>query len=928
MGRLLGALPSGEALPDDDWERHHAVVLRVLLAVSLLIPLYASFRGYGALHAAAHVAPVVALALAAYLPLLTRGARGVAGALALMTACAVFVHTSDGATEAHFLFFALLPLAAVYATWPPLLAAVGFVALHHFALGSLLPGSVFGHPGTVLGMATLHAALVLIESLACLVAWRLFEDRRTLVESLAQDRTAELHTEREALARLAAIIESTDDAVFTTTLEGVIVTWNPGAERLYGYSAAEAVGKRITLIVVPERAGHFTQTLRAIHTESQHVENVHLRKDGSRFDALLTISKIYDADGTATGAAAIVRDISERKRNEAAAVATARELEEQARELSRLALHDSLTGLANRALLRDRLEQALARRPGSRVALLVLDLDEFKSINDVYGHPVGDEVLLEVARRLTSCVRSADTVARLGGDEFVILVDDVEDHAAAAQLAGRALGALARPISIAERDFSVGASIGITLSDHPAGRDPTELLRDADIAMYVAKESGKGGFQLFEPDMHDKLIAHTALVRDLRTAVAQGQLRLVYQPQVDLPSGRITGVEALVRWEHPERGLIPPDHFIPTAETTGIIVEIDNWVLSEACGQMRVWDEAGLALRNLAVNVSGRRLVSGDLAETIAAALDESGIDPGRLEVEITETVAVQHEPDAVEAIRRVRALGVRVAIDDFGMGHSALSRLQSFPVDRLKIDRSFIAPLEPGFERGSIADAMIAIGHSLGLAVIAEGVETEEQVRAIRSLGCEAAQGYLFSKPVRAAEIEQLTIAEGALAPLGPGVPLTGQDADEPSPMEGERQIRNLLAELERLTGLDSTYLTHIDWVQAVQRITHSRNTGEIQIPEGLAVDWSDTVCRSALEQGVTYTDDVPSTFPESEAAAALGLQTYVSVPVKNASGDVEGTLCGASTRRITLTPDTLKVMERFAEMITELKPAEPAGV
>ncbi len=920
VSRSLGAwaraaLPSGDALPRQDWERHHALVIRVLVVLSAAVPLYAAARGYGAAHVIEHAAPLLLLTLVARLTRLSRSWRSAAAVLALMTASALVVHSSNGATEAHFMFFALLPLAAVYAAWPPFLLAIAYVALHHFVLGTLLPGSVFDHPASALGMAGLHAAFIVVECLACLVAWRLFDDRRALVERLVKERTAELSERREELSRLAAIVDSTDEAVFTTTLEGVIETWNPGAERLYGYTPAEAVGQRITLVVAPERLGFFASTLSALGKSGQQVENLHVRKDGSQFEALLTISKIYDEHGTATGAAGIVRDISERKQIEAQAVAVAQKLEAQAGELSRLAMHDPLTGLANRALMQERMELALDPHGSRRIALLLVDLDEFKAVNDVAGHLAGDQVLVEVGRRLTACVRPADTVARLGGDEFVILLEDVEGSAAAAVVAERILTALAEPIEVRDRRVYADASIGITLSGDTPYRGPSELMRDADVAMYEAKTAGKGRLRLFEKDMRDRVVAHTQLVGELRAAVAEGQLRVLYQPQVDLSSGRMTGVEALVRWEHPDQGLMSPDQFIPVAESTGLIVAIDDWVLREACAQMRAWDHAGLPPLQMAVNVSARRLVSGDLADTIAAVIATSKVDPVRLEVEITETVAVQHEAEAVEAINRVRALGVRVALDDFGMGYSALSRLQSFPVDRLKIDRSFVAPLEPGQERGSIVEAMIAIGHSLGLAVLAEGVETQEHVRALRSLGCGSAQGFLFSRPVAPGEIERLAFGEADLVPREQDDDVTeAQLADAAS---DERQIRSLLAELERLTGLESTYLTRIDWTQELQEITHSRNVGAIDIPEGLTVDWSDTVCRRALEQGISYTDDMPATFPDSDAAAALGLQTYVSVPVTNADGEVEGTLCGASTRRLTLTPEAVKVMERFARLM-----------
>jgi hypothetical protein len=321
---------------------------------------------------------------------------------------------------------------------------------------------------------------------------------------------------------------------------------------------------------------------------------------------------------------------------------------------------------------------------------------------------------------------------------------------------------------------------------------------------------------------------------------------------------------------------------------------------------------------DMAVNVSSRRL-GGDLAGTVAEVLRVTGIDATRLEVEITETVAVEQDSAGVAAIAGVRELGVSVAMDDFGIGHSALSRLQTFPVDRLKIDRSFVAPLVEGAERGTLADAMIAMAQSLGLRVVAEGVETHEQLRALRALGCPTAQGYLFSRPVDAEAIERLARVDAGLVPLE-AEEAAGRTADGTMvAVPQERLVRSLLAELERITGLESTYLTRIDWPKGVQHLTHVRNAGALDIREGLAVNWSDTVCRRALEQGVTYTDDVPGVFAGSAAALDLGLQTYVSVPLVNGDGDVEGTLCGASSRPVPLGPAAVQVMERFAQLIAD---------
>jgi diguanylate cyclase (GGDEF)-like protein len=572
------------------------------------------------------------------------------------------------------------------------------------------------------------------------------------------------------------------------------------------------------------------------------------------------------------------------------------------------AITDALTGLANRRRLSESLEVARARQADDDVlGVLFLDLDEFKTINDVHGHEAGDSVLIAVAERLRAAVRrSSGTIARLGGDEFVVLLEGLRSPADAVPVADRILAEVRAPFHVGGHTLHIETSIGITHADARDDRAAADLLRDADTAMYEAKRAGKHRHQLFASEMQERLLARNALTRDLREAITGNQLRLLYQPQVDLASGVMTGVEALVRWEHPEQGLLTPDRFIPAAESAGILADIDDWVLWTACAQLRAWDDAGVAPLELAVNVSAGRLARGDLAAVVGKALGDFELDPRRLEVEVTETVAVEHDAAAVATLAAVRELGVSVAIDDFGMGHSSLNRLQTFPVDRLKIDRSFVAHITTGAARGSLVEAITTMGQSLGLEVIAEGVETHDHLEALLELGCPSAQGYLFSRPVGPDEIA-MHARSGTMLAAHAGS----------SSGERERRTRTLLAELQRLTGLESTYLTRIDWSRAVQYITHARNTGVIDIPEGRSVDWSDAVCRRALEQGVRSTDDVPATFPDSDAARELGLQTYIGVPVLNASGELEGTLCGVSSRRLELGPEAIRVMEEFARLI-----------
>ena len=728
---------------------------------------------------------------------------------------------------------------------------------------------------------------------------------------------------------LEAVLESLDTGIVACDADGVLLLFNRATREMHGVEAAplgaEEWADRYDLYEADGQtamAADEVPLLRALRGERvRDLELVIAPKDLPVRRVRCNGQPILHEDGRVLGAVVAMHDVTDR-------VAAQQQLAHQA-------LHDALTGLPNRTLLLDRLEQVLLRNRGTGGAgVIAVDLDDFKAINDAYGREVGDQVLVAVGHRLRSSLRSEDTigrvnaphpqprpahtVGRLGGDEFVMILEGLVEPADAVRVAERVLTQLQVPLPVGTEALEVNASIGITLGRGAVDRGPEELMREADTAMHAAKRTGKGRFQMFDVDMHDQLVARIALIHDLATAADGGQLRLLYQPQVDVASGLMTGVEALVRWEHPGRGLLTPDRFIPAAEGAGLINRIDDWVIREACAQLRTWDDAGLPALRMAVNVSARRLVTGDLAGDLATVLRDGGVAPDRVEIEITESFAVEHSEEAVAAISRVRALGVHVAIDDFGMGHSALSRLQSFPVDRLKIDRAFIFPLTSHDARGSIADAMIAIGQSLGLEVVAEGVETREHLHALRALGCRSAQGYLFSKPVPAETIARIA---GAGSPLSPAAdrPVASDAFDfTPSAANQERLTRTLLAELQRVTGLETTYLTRIDWDEALQHITHARNTGTIEIPEGLTVDWSNTVCRRALEQGITYTDDVRSTFPDSDAAEELGLQTYLSVPLVDARGDIQGTLCGASSKRVALGPEAIQVMERFGEIIT----------
>ncbi|MHB8572515.1 MAG: putative bifunctional diguanylate cyclase/phosphodiesterase [Candidatus Dormibacteria bacterium] len=416
-------------------------------------------------------------------------------------------------------------------------------------------------------------------------------------------------------------------------------------------------------------------------------------------------------------------------------------------QLRHQAFHDPLTGVANRVLLRDRIEQAVARASGGhRFVVAFIDLDHFKGVNDSVGHNAGDAVLVEVARRIVSSVRPVDTVARLGGDEFALLLDGVSDPEVALRLVQQVATALRLPISTHGDDWFLSASIGVAFSEHSGGSSQS-ILRSADVAMYEAKRQGRDQVVIFQPSMHEVLVERLRLENDLRVAIPFGQLRVHYQPQVDLRSARVVGVEALVRWEHPTQGLLMPADFIGLAEETGRIGDIDRWVLVQAANQMREWIENGHGDIRVGVNLSGRDFGDPGLVDAVVEILAAARVPANRFELEITETAAFEAD-QARPTIRRLRDAGLRVALDDFGVGFSMLSRLQDLPVDRLKLDRSFIERITFGEDEAPIVRGMIAMAHSLGLKVVGEGVETSEQLAYLRRSGCDHGQGYRLGRP------------------------------------------------------------------------------------------------------------------------------------------------------------------------------------
>ncbi len=687
---------------------------------------------------------------------------------------------------------------------------------------------------------------------------------------IGRDITAARQAQREH-ALLAAVVGHTEDAVITHTPEGIITSWNRGAEQLSGYSEAEAVGRSIMSLVPAEQRVDEQYMLSAVREGESvaHQNALRVRKDGSSMHLSITVSPIRDEAGRVAGVSRIARDVSHRYAAEEAlfrekelaeitlksigdavittdpggyitslnpvaeamtgwrnAQACGRALADvfrivdgdtraaapdpmrvalsenrrtvfagnklliarngreitiedsaspihdrdghvaggvlifrdvsdtyaMAMRMTHLAQHDFLTGLPNRVLLIDRLTQAiaLARRNGTKAALLFVDLDRFKQVNDSLGHETGDELLKIVAGRLKSCVREIDTVCRQGGDEFVVLLGAVQEMQDARRVAEKILTACAQPCVVGDTEAHVGASIGISLFPND-GNDADTLTRNADAAMYYAKQQGRHNFQFYTPDMNARAREHYTLGNELRRALRDEELVLHYQPLHNTLSGNLIGCEALVRWQHPQRGLMQPGDFLPLIEDSALNVPVNQWVLREACRQNQAWRSAGMNVPPVSVNLSSAQFKRSDFLSSVIEILAETGLDPRNLNLELTENIVMHDASANVELLRSLKALGLRISIDDFGIGYSSFAHLRRLPIDVLKIDQSFVHDLPADAECAEITAAIIGIGKTLRLKVVAEGVETAEQWAFLRTHGCDTVQGFYFSKPLQA---------------------------------------------------------------------------------------------------------------------------------------------------------------------------------
>ncbi len=540
----------------------------------------------------------------------------------------------------------------------------------------------------------------------------------------------------------ATVFETTSEGIMVTDEDNRIKTVNPAFTQITGYQAEEVIGRDPSILNSGRHDKSFYQQmwkqLRERGSWSGEIWN--RRKDGNVFPEWLSLVALKDNDDNIKEYIAVFSDITRRKQDE--------------EHIRRQAHFDALTGLPNRFLLFDRLDQAIisARREKWMLAMLFIDLDRFKSVNDTLGHPVGDDLLNAVAERLHTSVREADTVARFGGDEFVILLQDITEVNAAAIVADKIIQELSQPFLLQEREIFIGASIGITLYPNDA-EDTATLLRNADMAMYRAKDAGRNRYQFFTPGMQEQVKDQVELEQDLRRALERNQLELHYQPIVQATDARTTKVEVLLRWKHPTRGYISPDLFVPLAEETGLIHAIGKWVVRNACLQIKEWHDAGYLI-DAAINLSGRQRELGFTHWDMATILKETGVPPSCITLEITEGVLLEHSNEAISWLKAFRNLGISLSIDDFGTGYSSLSYLKRFPIDILKIDRSFIGDITDDADAASLVVAILAMADSLGLQVVAEGVETVEQANFLINKRCQYLQGFYFSKPVPADEL------------------------------------------------------------------------------------------------------------------------------------------------------------------------------
>jgi diguanylate cyclase (GGDEF)-like protein/PAS domain S-box-containing protein len=564
---------------------------------------------------------------------------------------------------------------------------------------------------------------------------------------------------RQSEERFRLLVESVDHyAMFSIGPDGLITLWNSGAEQIFRYRHAEIIGAPFSRLFTPADAARGlpeVELRRAAELGQVENERWQLRGDGSRFIARRRITLLKAGSlGVAQGYSVTAHDVTESRANE--------------KTMRKQAFYDELTGLPNRALFVEHLQRTIAhtkRHAGSRFAVLFLDLDQFKTINDGFGHVLADQLLTQVGQRLRACVRPEDVVARIGGDEFTVLVSSIASSKEVIGLTDRIHAAMELPIYVEMHEARATTSIGVALGTDAYDRSE-DILRDADIAMYEAKALGRANTVIFDDRMRASVVSRHAVESDLRHAVERDELFLEYQPIVALGDLRVVGFEALVRWKHPSRGILQPAEFISTAEQTGLIVPIDQWVLRTACAQLRTWqaDARETVPLTMSVNLSARQFSHSDLCQRVQGVLADSQVAAGSLNLEITESTMMERSDTVASVLAELRALQVEIHIDDFGTGYSSLSYLRMLPVSAVKIDRSFISGMQTNKERAEMVRAIVALAHNLRLTVVAEGVEAVEELKALQDVSCEYAQGYLFARPLAASAASALVASRAAL--------------------------------------------------------------------------------------------------------------------------------------------------------------------
>jgi diguanylate cyclase (GGDEF)-like protein/PAS domain S-box-containing protein len=748
---IRAALPEGRPLPIETWSRRHRWATGLLWFHAAFVLIFGILMDASILDSALGAFVLAVAAALAAQPSLGQRGRAIFASLGLLTASSLLVYLSGGYIEFHFHFFVMLAFIALYQDWAPFLTAIGYVALEHGVMGTLMPKSVYNHHSAwehPWQWAGIHAVFVLAASVASLTNWRFNEIEHA--QRLAEE---EKGKERLRLSegRFRSLVQNAGDLITIVDAHGTVRFAGPSHTRVLGVDPATATGEAFLDSVHPDDRERMEQALAELAANPGQHRNLEVRVrhgDGSwrTLDAIAT--SLVD-DPSVSGIVINARDITERKALE--------------QELAHQAFHDALTGLPNRALFMDRLRHAIERanRSADDLSVLYVDLDQFKFINDSLGHKTGDRLLKAVAEQLRPCIRPGDTVSRIGGDEFTVLLEDA-DQAEATRVAERIARRFRAPLQVETHELVVTASIGIACKSS-LDTQADDLLREADVAMYAAKRSGKARFAVFDSRMQSHAWEQLELETELRRAIEHREFTLYYQPIVHMATGEAVEVEALLRWEHPTRGLVLPGQVIPLAEETGLILPISLWVLNEACRQLRTWqdDLPDLSALSMCVNLSPKMLQHPTLVDDLIRIVDENGISPSMLKLEITEGVMMQNARDAAETLARLREVGVRLAIDDFGTGFSSLAYLQYLPIDVLKIDRSFVARLGQGAESAALVRTIVGMAETLKLAVVGEGIETAEQMDSLRELGCEIGQGYFFSRPMPA-DIARAWLANG----------------------------------------------------------------------------------------------------------------------------------------------------------------------